>query len=165
MNWDAIGAMGEMIGAGAVVISLIYLASQIRSQIEESRIAGMHAVSEGFRDAISSLADSPHVARIWIKSNEDPLSLSDEELVQMFAIAQRNFRVWEEAFGLYQKGRLDDEVFESITKQYASFLAHRGFTHVWKFRCEFYDEDFRKFVERLPASRYRFRSDDDDNMG
>lgn len=164
MNWDAIGAMGEMIGAGAVVISLIYLASQIRSQVEETRIAGMHAVSAGFRDAISSLADNPHVAEIWIKSNRNPRSLSDEELVQMFAIAQRNFRVWEEAFGLYQKGRLDNEVFESITKQYASFLAHRGFAHVWAFRCEFYDEGFRNFVERLPASRYRFREDVDEHL-
>jgi hypothetical protein len=31
MNWDAIGALAETIGALAVVISLIYLAVQIRS--------------------------------------------------------------------------------------------------------------------------------------
>jgi len=30
MNWEAIGALGEVIGALAVVASLIYLASQIR---------------------------------------------------------------------------------------------------------------------------------------
>lgn len=32
MNWDAIGAVGEIVGALAVVISLVYLASQIRIQ-------------------------------------------------------------------------------------------------------------------------------------
>jgi len=30
MNWDAIGAVGEIVGAAAVVVSLIYLARQMR---------------------------------------------------------------------------------------------------------------------------------------
>ena len=30
MNWDAIGAIGEIVGATAVVVSLVYLAVQIR---------------------------------------------------------------------------------------------------------------------------------------
>jgi len=76
MNWEAIGALGEMIGAGAVVTSLVYLAIQIRGRNSEARTAGMHAVSEGFRDSIGSLAEIPHVAKIWIKSNEDPNSLT-----------------------------------------------------------------------------------------
>ncbi len=157
MNWEAIGALGEMIGAGAVVTSLIYLAIQIRGRNSEARTAGMHAVSEGFRDSIGSLAEIPHVAKIWIKSNEDPNSLTDEELVQMFAVAQRNFRVWEEAFGLYRNGRLDENIWEGITKQYASFLSHRGFRHVWEFRCEYYNQEFRHYVDNLPTSEYKIR--------
>lgn len=157
MNWEAIGAFGEFVGAGAVVVSLIYLAIQIRDQNSEARTAGMHAVSQGFRDGIVSLAEIPHVAEIWIKSNEDPTSLADEELVQMFAVAQRNFRVWEEAFRLHRDGRLDEEIWEGITKQYASFLAHRGFSYVWKFRSQYYSEDFRDFVDNLSASDYAIR--------
>ncbi len=30
MNWDAIGALCELIGAGAVIATLIYLAQQIK---------------------------------------------------------------------------------------------------------------------------------------
>ena len=157
MNWEAIGALGEFIGAGAVVISLIYLAIQIRGQNSEARTAGMHAVSQGFRDGIGSLAEIPHVARIWIKSNEDLASLTDEELVQMFAVAQRNFRVWEEAFRLYRNGRLDEDIWEGITNQYASFLAHQGFKHVWKFRCAYYSQESRDFVDNLPTSDYKIR--------
>lgn len=157
MNWEAIGALGEIVGAAAVVVSLIYLAIQIRGQNSEARIAGMHAVSQGFRDGIGSLAEIPHVARIWIKSNEDLNSLTDEELVQMFAVAQRNFRVWEEAFRLHRHGRLDEDIWDGITKQYTSFLAHKGFSYVWKFRRPFYSRQFRKFVDELPASDYKIR--------
>ena len=30
MNWEAIGAIGEIIGAAGVIITLLYLASQLR---------------------------------------------------------------------------------------------------------------------------------------
>ena len=30
MNWDAVGAIGEIVGAAAVVITLFYLGTQIR---------------------------------------------------------------------------------------------------------------------------------------
>ena len=158
MNWDAVGAMGEIIGGGAVVVSLIYLAIQIRGQNSEALAASMHAVSEGFRDSIGSLAESPEVARIWIKSNNNPESLTDEELVQMFAIAQRNFRVWEEAFGLFQAGRLHENIWSGINAQYAAFLSHRGFSHVWTSRRESYDDEFRRYVDSLPRGVYRIRS-------
>ena len=157
MNWDAVGALGEIVGGGAVVISLVYLAIQIKGQNAEARAAGMHSVSEGFRDGICSLAEIPHVASVWIKSNQDPTSLTDEELVQMFAVAQRNFRVWEEAFGLYCDGHLDQDIWQGINSQYTAFLAHRGFSYVWQFRKEFYTAAFREYVERQPISVYRFR--------
>ena len=57
-NWDAIGAVGEIIGALAVVISLLYLATQIKSQNRESRVAAMHDISVGFREATSKFATS-----------------------------------------------------------------------------------------------------------
>ena len=42
MNWDAIGAIGEIVGATAVVVSLIYLARQMRMSNKLAR-------SEAFR--------------------------------------------------------------------------------------------------------------------
>jgi hypothetical protein len=164
MNWGAIGALADIIAASAVVISLVYLAIQIRGRNSEARTAGMHAVSAGFRDSVGSLAEIPHVAKIWIKSNEDPTSLTDEELVQMFAVAQRNFRVWEEAFGLYRNGHLHENIWEGITNQYTSFLSHRGFRYVWRFRCQYYNEEFRQYVDNLPTAEYRIRSTPNDTQ-
>lgn len=38
MNWEAVGAFGEIIGALAVLITLIYLSVQIRESSEATRI-------------------------------------------------------------------------------------------------------------------------------
>ncbi len=37
MNWDAIGAIAELLGAIGVIASLIYLATQIRQRREQMR--------------------------------------------------------------------------------------------------------------------------------
>ena len=48
MNWEAIGAIGEIVGALSVVVSLIYLARQMRTSNKLAR-------SEAFRNANSQV--------------------------------------------------------------------------------------------------------------
>ncbi len=40
MNWDAIGAVGEIVGAAGVILSLVYLAAQIRHNTKQVDEAG-----------------------------------------------------------------------------------------------------------------------------
>jgi hypothetical protein len=65
MNWDAIGAAGEILGALAVVVSIGYLSIQIRSNTRATR------ASAGF-DAMHSWADS----NLWIAGLERVLALN-----------------------------------------------------------------------------------------
>ena len=46
MNWEAIGAIGEIIGAVAVVVTLAYLAIQIRNNTQIARSATRQAIAE-----------------------------------------------------------------------------------------------------------------------
>ena len=46
MNWEAISAVGEVLGAGGVIISLIYLAAQIRQNTRAIRGATLNAVTQ-----------------------------------------------------------------------------------------------------------------------
>jgi hypothetical protein len=43
MNWEAIGAVGEIVGAVAVILTLIYLAAQIRQNTNSVRAAAVDA--------------------------------------------------------------------------------------------------------------------------
>ena len=113
MNWDAIGAIGEIAGAIAVIISLIYLALQIRAQTRESRVQSSYQVVEAFREAISSLQDEQR-AGVTVAALKDAGSLTDSEQLQLNAIAQRYLRVWEQAHFLHGEGRLDDEMWRAI---------------------------------------------------
>ena len=40
MNWEMINAVGQMLGAVGVIISIVYLAAQIRNQNKEKPARG-----------------------------------------------------------------------------------------------------------------------------
>ncbi len=156
MNWQAVGAIGEILGAIAVVLSLVYLALQIRTQNRESRVAAMHEISVGFRDSISTFAD-PQMAELFTRVNRGESSLTDAEMLQLVVGVQRIFRVWEEAYGQHLRGRLDGDIWEAMIRQYSSYLAAPGFQQVWELRRSYYNDAFRMFVDELPRTEYKLK--------
>ena len=50
MNWDAIAAVGELLGASAVLVTLIYLAVQIRQNTSAVATATYESTMTGFND-------------------------------------------------------------------------------------------------------------------
>jgi hypothetical protein len=95
VNWEAAGAIGEIVGAAAVVVSLVYLASQIRTQNREARAASVHQVMHEYSNSISRLHE-PAMADLWVAAIEDFGSLSSSErlrFVVYLTAAVRSF-IW-----------------------------------------------------------------------
>ena len=59
MNWDAIGAIGEVLGAVGVIVTLIYLARQIRQNSRQLMGASLIAVHEYQRSLSEELNANP----------------------------------------------------------------------------------------------------------
>jgi hypothetical protein len=156
MNWDAIGALGETIGALAVIISLIYLALQIRAQTREARLQSSYQITEAFREAISSLQDSQR-ATITIKALKDLESLDDSERLQFNAIAQRYLRVWEQAHFQFTEGHLDEETWEAIHETYVDLMGEKAIEDVWRLRKHAYRKSFCEYVGRQTFRSYELR--------
>jgi heme/copper-type cytochrome/quinol oxidase subunit 1 len=68
MNWDMISAVGQMLGAVGVIISIVYLAAQIRNQNKESRRSAMNVLTTHWSDLNKSLVDNPDFAALWLRA-------------------------------------------------------------------------------------------------
>jgi len=148
--------IAEIVGAVAVVVSLVYLAIQIRVQNNESRIAAMHDISVGYRDSLANFA-FPDQAALFNKAIDDYDSLTHTESIQLIAILGRIFRVWEEAFMQHQAGRLDERVWRSMLRQFQGYMAVVPYQRVWDLRRDYFDPEFSAFVDKLDKTSYRFR--------
>ena len=156
MNWEAAGVVAEIVGAAAVVVSLVYLALQIRTQNREARLAAMHDISVGYRDAVATFTNH-ELADLIVRANEDYDSLPDADKFQLMAANQRIMRVWEESYFQRISGNLDDYIWEPMLAQYASYMSMPSVQQFWRLRKEFFNKNFRQFVDDREATYYRLK--------
>ena len=71
MNWEAISAIGQLVGALAVVISLIYLARQVGSSARETRIASVRAQADRFLGLLQQLTEHPDLNDLFNRGNRE----------------------------------------------------------------------------------------------
>ena len=146
MNWDAIGAIGEIIGALAVVISLAYLAIQIRTQNSQARLASVHEILVGFRESFQPFAIGD-VAEVMARANEDYESLSDSEALKLLAAVLPVLRLWEEAYVQNELGRLENRFWIGVNGQCFDYLSYPAVYRIWELRSKHFDSNFQIHVK------------------
>ncbi len=62
LNWDAIGSIGEVISAAAVVVSLVYLANQLRTNTKAIRASASWDAEIAFAERNASNSRDPEAA-------------------------------------------------------------------------------------------------------
>jgi len=63
-----ISAVGQMLGAIGVIISIVYLAAQIRNQNKESQRAAMNVLTTHWSDLNRTLVENPEMAVLWLRA-------------------------------------------------------------------------------------------------
>lgn len=79
MNWEAIGSVGEIVGSIAVVISLVYLAVQIRHANKQSEIESFRHTWTGLNQFCDRLSESTQTASIINRGRASLESLNEDE--------------------------------------------------------------------------------------
>mgnify|MGYP003694000119 CR=1 FL=1 len=98
VNWEAISAIGQIVGALAVVISLIYLAREVRSNARATRLASMRSMSDAFNRWLQQLAEHPHLRELYYRGIHDFESLEGADLVGFSTLMDQLFRHCEEMY-------------------------------------------------------------------
>jgi hypothetical protein len=139
MNWEAIGAIGEIMGATVVVITLIYLAAQMK----QNTLALRSSHLEDWAASDSSISDfrAQHADVLAKAYSGDSLTRSESIVVNAFCL--KLFRAMEVVFLHYHDGALTQSVYESrIVGLMAAFtnpviLAEWNVSKGWGFSPEF----------------------------
>ena len=156
MNWDAIGAIGETVGALAVVVSLIYVALQLRSQNKEARISAQQQIAEAFRSVIS-VGNDPRIADLVVKAMDETEKLTDSERFQLLSIHQSFLRVWEQAHYQYSEGRLEQSMWEGMLAAFSDLMSNDQVQHTWSIRKHTYRKEFAAFVDGIKLGNYKIK--------
>ena len=124
MNWEAIGAIGEVAGAIGVVASLFYLAFQIRVNNKALRSNKYQDLISEFRNAWLEGSNRPEDIEILIKADKEGIdSLTNSEQRRWTALMFSYLTTFENAFHADREGVADPELWESARKGLKEMIA------------------------------------------
>ena len=151
MTIQEMGALGEMIGGIAVVISLIYVGLQIRQNSNSVRAASQIALRQLGTEITSQIA-APDMARIYVQWLKDLSPLPAEDRVRFHSLMLSLFGVYEAYYFQVYFGIIPQEL--QPTRNHAMALFHLqkpGVRQWWDGggRDQFSD----KFVEKLEQAQ------------
>jgi hypothetical protein len=122
MNWEAIGAVGELVGAFGVIATLAYLAVQVRQATNSVQGAAELEASKQFTDWHARITNSLELRTIWDKGAADQV-LSDVERVQYVWLIAELFFMVEGFFRQYRRGLISKATWEPLEMAVVSALA------------------------------------------
>ncbi|NIM69993.1 MAG: hypothetical protein GTN86_04680, partial [Xanthomonadales bacterium] len=130
MNWEALGAIGELLGAAGVVISLAYLGVQIRATRETNKKAVLQVPYGKYNDIRQSVIERPELAELFLNGLDHPEALGRNELFRFMAICETLFLNGEELWLLFDK-KVEEERISNTMGYLAYFIETPGGKAFW----------------------------------
>jgi hypothetical protein len=132
LNIQEIGVIGDLIGALATVVTLAYLAVQIRRNTNATRAATYDAISAGWRQhQRESFIAHPDNVDLWARALSDFDALSAAQQRLFFYLGATEFHFVENLIEQRDRGHLAADEIETWLGYFASVVRTSGGTVCW----------------------------------
>jgi len=143
MTLSDLGNIGELLGGVAVVISLLYLAVQIRHSGQISRFDAHRSLSHDMASVLGNIASDPDLYRVWHVMTNQPDRATTEDRERFGMLLYQIFTTFSDA---ERFGRLDRDLqtrYQQYMERFLRFEAVRGW---WSRQGAHYSDAFQARV-------------------
>jgi hypothetical protein len=151
MNWEAIGAIGEVVGASAVFVSLLYLALQIRASRRSEQIIVAAGATSAVNDWISQIVRDEVLYELYRRGLTDYESLSRSEKGRYALLLFQHFRGAETGWVQLQMGLVDAGYWAGVEESLGYIYSTRGGTSFLAKNSRYFQADFCAAVQKVLA--------------
>jgi hypothetical protein len=151
LDLQTLGNLGDFVGGVAVIVSLLYLAVQIRQNTRMLKASALAAVTDAYISFNRLLGSDPAVARVFQVGLEDFASLAEDEKRQFLNLLRAAFAGYEHVFQNFRGGLIEPEVWQRIVRDGTLLLARPHIRIWWEARKSVYTESFVRALEQAPA--------------
>jgi hypothetical protein len=127
MNWEAIGAIAEAMGAVGVIATLAYLSIQLRQNTNSVRAASAATHAQAASSLISLLAQDEDAGLLWDRGLQDPEALSDAERSRFERLMHLQMIYLQQSVELDHSGALSEDLRRTTTGNIAWMVRQPGF--------------------------------------
>ncbi len=134
-----LGNFGEFVGAIAVVISLVYLAIQLRMNTKALRANAAWDSEVTYGSANMDIARDPQFAPLFAKASSASAKLSDfenTEIDQLYFMVRGALQYAQAQWWLWRSGSLPDELWEFRRRWAKNFVEAPVINSIWQAELE-----------------------------
>jgi len=124
------GAVGEIVGAIGIILTLIYLTTQIRQNTRQIRNEGHIGITDSYNEIIAQLLADDVLFRLVVLGCHDWENLSAFEKSRFHLFYHQHLTHFRMAARLHDEGAIDDDVYQTIEDLHINSLANPG-ARVW----------------------------------
>lgn len=148
MNWEALGAFAELIGAAGVIGSLLYLAAQVRTSNRASAVQAKLESTRLLNDFMDLLIQRPELNQLMLKGRKGLDSLSPDEYLQFSNMSLKAFWFFSAGHFQFRRRTLADSDWVEVQAVIRYWLRSKGCRDWWrKLGRSMYGDEFVAFIE------------------
>ena len=148
---EALGNIGDFLGGIAVILTLVYVAYQIRQNTRALRVTTMDNRLAHFAHIQEPQFADPEFADLVVRAQADFHQLTEIEQHRFLHYVVVIFRSIETDFNKYQDGLIAEEQWASYRVQSVYTFMSPGFRQVWAIVHEMFSPEFKGFINPVIA--------------
>ena len=152
MTIQDLGSIGELLAAVATLITLIYLAAQVRQNTRALKSATFQHISGEMGRNVEPIISNADLATLMVKGNADPASLNAEERLRYSSALIASLRRLESVFVQNKFGSIDEELKEGFEISIIAILRLPFPSQWWASAKVSFYPPFTEHVDRRLAS-------------
>jgi hypothetical protein len=149
MNWEAIGSLAEATSVLLVLVSILYLAVQVRQNTNTVKGASHHAVTDTFNAISTLIAQNTEMARLWRLGNMGLENLTEDEQTSYSYLCIMYMRVFETIYYQRKIGTMTEQLYLAEEQTLKWSLTQPGHREWWESNPISFSVEFREYIASL----------------
>lgn len=146
MSITELGSIGELIAAVATIVTLLYLAMQIKANTTVTRAESQRGAASLRMQALTSVTASSQGASVFTRGIIDPRQLDQGERAQFNFQFSAMTSIAESSFFEYELGLIDRATMDASCAFLVKLLPSPGGQDYWKHNSDSHIPAFREYL-------------------
>jgi len=146
VNWSAVEAVSSAIGAVGVIITIVYLAYQIRQNTYSIQGQTEQSLMTLEKEVFALIADN---ASVYRRGSFNSKSLDPDEAVQFYYIVAAEMSLIYSAYVQHHRKLISDEVWNAYRVGTRNKLEDHGYMATWMELKADYPASFRSAIDQI----------------
>jgi hypothetical protein len=147
MTLSELGDLGDFLGGIGVIVTLVYLAIQVRRNTQAVRSASLDSVTTSHMEFQRTVWGDPILNELWFDGRTGKKELSEAESRRFIFMLSSCARHWESAYQKARGGTLETTAWAGMHEELLGVFVNPGAQAYWHLIRRMFSPDFVEFAE------------------